>query len=306
MPSWSPAPGQDRRAWEIEVAQIRQQHETLALEAGRIIDGAERRYRGRVDRVEFHTIGTGSDAVAARVYVPEGEGPHPALLVLHGGAWWMGGGTTCFELNDPLCRRLCDEAQAIVVNLDYRLAPEHPFPVQLDDTRAALAWMHADAAGLGIDPARLGVLGMSSGANVAASTVRTLRDEGGPAVLVQVLMMPSLDMTASSPSWQAEPDQREGALRLRQLYLQDVVEPTDPRVSPLLADDFSALPPAVVVVATEDTLRDDGKLYAAALTEAGVQADLHEFVMTHIGGTDEVNELMNQAVVAGVRRHLHP
>ena len=128
------------------------------------------------------------------------QGNGKPILVLHGGAWWMGGGVCCFDLNDPFCRRLCVGLEAIVVNLDYRLAPEHPYPVQLDDARAALAWMAADPAGLGIDADRLGVLGMSSGANVAASTTRTLTETGGPQVKVHVLMMPSLDMTACRPS----------------------------------------------------------------------------------------------------------
>ncbi|MGE0748213.1 MAG: alpha/beta hydrolase [Rhodospirillales bacterium] len=211
--------------------------------------------------------------VPVRVYVPNGggAGPLPAIVYFHGGGWVLGSVAT----HDVYARCLADAASAVVVSVDYRLAPEHRFPAAADDSFAAVRWVAANAASLGIDAARIGVAGDSAGGNLATVVCQMARDTGGPALAVQVLQYPTVDLTADTPSrkqfatghlltaaamnWFAE------------TYLNSAAERTDPRASPSLARDLSRLPPAIVVTAECDILRDEGKAYADKLAAAGVK-----------------------------------
>jgi len=304
FPSPKPREGQEPAHWRTEVAQLRAQNDAQALESARCRHADVDSLLVPVAKVAFHSIDGEDATVAARVYVPATAGPHPALVLLHGGAFWMGGGSTGYELNDHMCRRICAQAEVVVVNLDYRLAPEHPFPAQYDDVAAAFEWLVKDPDSLGIDPDRLGLMGISSGGNAAASTALALAALGQQLSL-QLLLAPCLDLTGSSPSIQEDPIWVAGSAILRDMFLQGVVEPDDARVSPALAPSFVGVAPAVVVVGTHDPLRDDGKRYVAALEEAGIGTELHEFVMTHTDATAEVSELVDVALVDAVRRYLH-
>jgi acetyl esterase len=208
--------------------------------------------------------------VTVRVYRPAARAPLPLVVFFHGGGWVIGDVASY----DPFCHHLAVLTPAVVVSVEYRLAPEHPFPAGLSDCEAAVRWAAAHAAELGTN-GRLAVAGDSAGGNLAAVVARRARDAGGPPISFQLLCYPVTDATGSSPS---VAENAEGYLLTRadmewfcRHYLQGA-DPKDPDVSPLFADDLSDLPPARVVTAEYDPLRDEGEAYAARLAEAGVPA----------------------------------
>ncbi len=219
--------------------------------------------------------GPGGD-VPARIYRPEGDGPAPVLVWYHGGGWVIGD----VETSDPTARKLCRRAGVVVVSVDYRLAPEHPFPAAPDDAWAALTWVADHIAEHGGDPARLAVGGDSAGGNLAALMAIRARDEGGPALRHQLLVYPATDLTMSHPSIT---ENGEGYFLTQATmnwftdhYLgadRQHGDPTAPAVSPLVAEDLSGLAPAQVLTAEFDPLRDEGAAYAARLAEAGVPVE---------------------------------
>jgi acetyl esterase len=305
LPPVVPAEGQTEKDWLAAVARVRAQHDIAALEGNRL-SGYDDRERVAVGSVTFHQVPVpGGGTVTARAYRPEGPGPFPAVMVLHGGAWWLAGGAVNFDANDITCRRTCVDAGVIVVNLDHRLAPEYPWPHQTDDALAGLRWLAADPDGLGIAGDRLAVLGMSSGGNLAASAVLQTHLSGGPQVRVQVLQAAPLDLTGGSESLATDPVFAMIAPLVRDIYLQGRVEPSDPRVSPLLAEDLAGMPPTALFVGTEDALRDDSRRYAARLKEAGVPVELHEFVMAHSIAPEEVVDAVFALTAKTLRQYLH-
>ncbi len=223
--------------------------------------------------------------IPVRIYVPEGEGPHPGVVFFHGGGWVIGD----LDSHDPLCRELASGAGCVVVAVHYRLAPEDRFPAATDDALAATRWVAEHAAELGIDPARLAVAGDSAGGNLAAVTALRVRDEGGPALRFQLLIYPVTDCRMGHPSME---ENAEGYLLTRDTmrwfighYLGDGGDPADPLASPLLAEDLSGLPPAHIIVAEYDPLRDEGIAYGERLRDAGVDVTvsnhagmIHSFV----------------------------
>jgi len=219
------------------------------------------------------------DGIPARHYEPpEPGGPHPLLVYYHGGGFLYGD----LDTHDGVCRILCRHAGAHVLAVDYRLAPEHPFPAAVDDARAALRWAYDNAERLGADPGRIAVGGDSAGGNLAAVTSQLAARDGGPAPALQLLIYPATDFTVKRRSrvlfgegfllTDAEMDWFEDN------YL-GVERPNanDPRASPLLADDLSGLAPAFVVTAAFDPLRDEGEAYAEALKRAGTPATIRRF-----------------------------
>lgn len=215
----------------------------------------------------------------ARHYAPaELGGPHPLLVYFHGGGFLYGD----LDTHDGVCRLLCRHAGAHVVAVDYRLAPEHPFPAAVEDARAALAWAHAHAAGLGADPRRVGVAGDSAGGNLAAVVSQLAARDGGPAPVLQLLFYPVTDFTRRRRSRDLF---AEGFLLtdsemdwFETNYLGPAkAEAHDPRASPLLAQDLSGLAPALVVTAAFDPLRDEGEEYAQMLRAAGTPTTLRRF-----------------------------
>ncbi len=211
--------------------------------------------------------------IALRLYRPEGIAtPAPALLYLHGGGWTIGD----LETHDVVCRTLAVQARVAVVAVDYRLGPEHRFPAAVDDSIAAIEWLHREAAALAIDPGRLAVGGDSAGGNLAAVVALALRDRDSLVRLRhQLLIYPATDMRAVAPSHRTNGEgyllTRDSIAYYRSHYL-DPDQYADWRASPLLHPDLSALPPALVLTAGFDPLRDEGRQYADALSAAGTPA----------------------------------
>ena len=207
--------------------------------------------------------------IPVRVYRPTAEGPLPVVVYFHGGGFVIGD----LDTHDASCHRLAAGVPAVVVSVDYRLAPEHRFPAAVEDCDAATRWVSAHAAELGADPGRLAVAGDSAGGNLAAVVARHARDAGGPPIAFQLLIYPGVDFTGSFPS---HVENGEGYLLdtdTMQFFLGNYLgdaDPRDPDASPYFAEDLSGLPPAFVLTAGFDPLRDEGEAYAARMQEAGV------------------------------------
>jgi acetyl esterase len=211
--------------------------------------------------------------VVVRLYRPTFE-PRPLVVFLHGGMWTIGD----LDSHDRACRRLSASAQSAVLAVDFRRAPEHPWPAAVEDVTHAVRWAFDHQAELtGADRA-LVIAGDSSGGNLAALACLRLRDEGGPLPKAQILAFPNTDLTLSQPSvtdkatgWGLSVDDVAWGA---ELWVPDPALRADPKVSPLHATNLSGLPPAIIVTAEHDPLRDEGDLYAAHLTAAGVPVQL--------------------------------
>jgi acetyl esterase/lipase len=209
--------------------------------------------------------------IAIRIYCPIGDSGQPVLVYFHGGGLVMGSNHS-FE---PLARALASASGATVVAVDYRLAPESAPPAQFDDAFAATEWASRNADGLGLDAGRLAVIGDSAGGSLAAAVALASRDRGGPAICAQVLLYPGLDRDMTAPSITAMTDgpllARDDIDYMHTLADGDAGPPTDPYLVPAYAADLSGLPPAIVVTAGCDPIRDWGERYADRLRDAGVQ-----------------------------------
>jgi len=211
--------------------------------------------------------------VPARVYRPEADGPVPTIVFLHGGGFVIGD----LETHDDHARLLCRDVAAVVLSVDYRLAPEHRWPAGLEDCLAATRWAFEHVDELGGDAARVAVGGDSAGGNLSAAVCLALRDAGGPQLAAQLLLYPATDFEEAS----AHPSREENAegyflteddMRwFGEQYVPEGADRRDPALSVLHAPDLSGLPPAVVATAEYDPLRDEGEAYADALAAAGVQ-----------------------------------
>lgn len=230
-----------------------------------------------VARVEERSVATPHGAVPLRVYWPRTAGQGlPLVVYFHGGGWVI-----CdLDSHDGLCRAMTNATDSIVVSVGYRRAPEHPFPAAAEDAYAATVWVAQHAEELGGDPQRISVAGDSAGGNLAAVTALMARDRGGPELAFQLLVYPITDCDFTTTSYQ---ENAEGYYVTRAAmewywrhYLQDA-DGTHPHASPLRADDHSGLPPAHVVTAEYDPLRDEGEAYAAALQEAGVPVTVRRY-----------------------------
>ena len=304
-PPVTPAPGQSVQSWAAEVAAHRAHHDAVAVGFSTLVPPVAPSTHPAAAAVHISAavVPVSDDGVqAAKIYRPAGDADRPGLLLLHGGGWWMGGGVTAFSIGDVLCRRLAAELDVVVVNFDYRLAPEHRFPAGLDDAEAAIDWIVANAAQLGVDPHRLAVYGISSGGNLAAALAHRLRTTDR-ALCLAVLQVPVLDLRFTSASIQADPDALETDL-LRDLYLEPGTPVDDPEVSPALATDVAGLPPTIVVIGNRDSLRDDGVLHAETLDAGGVECTLLRYEMTHAISTPDVAEAWVSDVITHGRRIL--
>jgi acetyl esterase len=215
--------------------------------------------------------------IPVRVYRPTEEPQLPVLVWLHGGGWTLGS----VEMHDPIARNIANAAGCVVVSVDYRLAPEHPYPAPLDDAFAALQWVAGHAAEIGGDATRLAVGGDSAGGNLAAVCALLARDAGAPRLALQVLVYPVTDHGFATASYR---DNGKGYLleeaQMRwfyDCYTRGGADPTDWRISPLQAPSFENVAPALVVTAEFDPLRDEGEAYAHALERAGVTATLRNY-----------------------------
>jgi acetyl esterase len=228
-----------------------------------------------VARIEATAVPGPAGAIPARLYVPAEDARGRGLLIYyHGGGWVVGD----LDTHDPVCRFFAREADVTVLAVEYRRAPEHRFPAAVDDALAAARWAAREADSLGIDPARLAVAGDSAGGNLAAVVAQRATREGGPRLAAQLLVYPVTDVSRKHPSYslfregffltEAEMDWYRGH------YLPDDAAARDPRASPLLAPDLRGLPPAMVLTAGFDVLRDEGEAYARRMEEAGVRVAL--------------------------------
>ncbi|KNZ34335.1 MAG: acetyl hydrolase [Methylibium sp. NZG] len=227
-------------------------------------------------------------SIPLRLYRPlkQGVGATPVLVYFHGGGWVIGD----LDTHDTLCRQLANGAGIAVISVDYRLGPEHRFPAAVDDSIAATRWVHAHAAELGLDAGRIAVGGDSAGGNLAAVVALTLRGDASLRLAYQLLIYPATDMRRTAPS---HTHNGQGYLLTRDTldyfhdhYISNPAHDLDWRASPLLHPDHSGLPPALVLTAGYDPLRDEGLQYAQALTEAGTRCthlcferQIHGFIL---------------------------
>jgi acetyl esterase len=244
--------------------------EQLTVEQNREAIMNMRELAGPAEEVETVTD-VSADGIPVRFYTPAGEKPLPVLVFFHGGGWVIGN----LDSHDAVCRQLANRAGCVVVSVDYRLAPENPFPAAVDDAYAATAWIARNASAYGGDGSRLAVGGDSAGGNLTAVVTQLARDRGGPAIRFQLLIYPAVDATDDSPSMTENAD---GYFLTRALidwfmahYNAD--DRRNPLMSPALATDLSGLPPALVITAEYDPLRDQGAAYAKKLADAGVQVE---------------------------------
>lgn len=228
-------------------------------------------------RVENLSIDLPGRTLAARLYVPNGATDTPPLIAFfHGGGWVLGG----LDTHDATCRELAEDSGAAVLSVDYRLAPEARYPAAAEDCYDATCWARDNAATLCIDGARLAVAGDSAGGNLAAAVSLMARDRGGPALRHQLLIYPVTDADFATPSYTAN---GSGAYFLSTSamqwfwshYLGDTPAAAAPLARVLHTSDLSALPPATVITAQYDPLRDEGDAYAQRLSQAGVPTDHH-------------------------------
>jgi acetyl esterase len=223
-----------------------------------------------VAKVEDRSIPGPGGQIPVRIYTPQGSGPFPILVYFHGGGWVIGN----VDTHDPTCRTLTNAAGCVVVSVDYRLAPEHKFPAAVDDCYAATQWVAANAAAINGDSSRIAIGGDSAGGNLTAVVAIEAREQGGPPLVFQLLVYPVTDYSFSTPSYRDNADgyllTKDSMVWFWDHYLRSEADGQDYRASPLRASDLTGLPPALVITAEYDPLRDEGEAYAARLQESGV------------------------------------
>ena len=251
--------------WLLPIAEVRQAFRNLWTPT---ITGEPVSIR----RIEDVTISDEAGGIPARAYTPDGRDRCPIMLYFHGGGYIKGG----IEESDAFWRNLARVTRHIVLSIDYRLAPEHPFPAALDDAVTATVWAATHATELGGTRDPVVVCGESAGGNLAAVACLRLRSDPRVAIRYQVLLQPVVDFTLSFPSVALPSTEclvpREDLAWYYRTYCNDQCDPKDPRVSPIFAEDLSGLPAALIVAAEYDTLRDEAQAYADRLQAAGVAA----------------------------------
>jgi acetyl esterase len=230
-----------------------------------------------VAHIEDRRVPGPAGEIPVRVYRPKRGATLPALVYFHGGGWVIGS----VETHDGSCRDLANRIGCVVVSVGYRLAPEHPYPAAAEDCYAATKWVSENAAELGVDPARIGIGGDSAGGNLAAAVALMARDRGGPALRHQLLVYPVTDADFSRASYR---ENAAGYLLTTKAmewfwghYVPDPAQRQDAYAAPLRAADLSGLPPAFVLTAEYDPLRDEGEALARRLEQAGVKTRLTRY-----------------------------
>ncbi len=253
--------------------------------------------------VEDRTIPGPHAPLPIRIYTPEGDGPFPMLVFFHGGGFFIGS----IDTHDPVCRELAARSGWLVVSVEYRLAPEHPFPAAADDCFSALQWCAAEAASISGDPSRVAVGGDSAGGNLAAVSALRARDEGGPELLLQVLIYPVTDAGCATDSMTRNGEgyflTSSGMQMSWSLYTPDVATRDHPYASPLRGD-LAGVAPALVITAEFDPLVDEGEAYTKRLADAGVAVEvtrydgmIHGFVQM-LAVTPRATDAIDQAAAA--------
>jgi acetyl esterase len=231
-----------------------------------------------VARVQDRKIAGPNGEVPIRIYTPSGDGPFGALVYFHGGGWVVGS----IEMTDLPCRMITNAAGCVTVSVDYRLAPENKFPAGPEDCYAATKWVAENAAAIGCDAKRIAVSGSSAGGNLAAAVALMARDRGGPRIAYQLLIYPATQRELDTPSQKQFAE--DGYILSRadmewfwRHYLASDADATNPYACPARAKTLAGLPPAMVITAEFDPLRDEGEAYAARLREEGIATVLQRY-----------------------------
>ncbi len=223
-----------------------------------------------VAKVEDRTIPDPGGQIPVRIYTPEGSGPFPGLAWYHGGGWVVGN----LDTADATARQLCVSSSCVVVSVDYRLAPETKFPGAADDCYAATQWLAENSASLNVDSRSIAVGGDSAGGNLAAVVSLMARDRGGANIAFQLLVYPVTERNFETVSYHENGEgyqlSRDGMIWYWDHYLAQDADAANPYAAPMMASDLTGLPPALVITAEFDPLRDEGEAYARRLAEAGV------------------------------------
>ncbi|MDO7833429.1 alpha/beta hydrolase [Sphingobium sp. HBC34] len=262
--------------------------------------------------VEVRKVPAGDGhAVPVRIYRPSSPRPHAVLISMHGGGWVRGS----LDADEFRCHLIAHDSGCAVVSVDYRLAPEYPFPVPLEDCLAVTEWVAAQAAALGFDPDRIGIAGDSAGGNLATAVAMIARDRGGPDLQCQILLYPVCDHDFDRPSY-LENAQGKLLTRAHMMWFWDQyagqADRNQAHLSPLRADDLRGLPPTLLITVEHDPLRDEGELYASRLREAGNQVEslrmdglIHAFQSVAVQHPRSIESL--KIVTDFAKRHLgHP
>lgn len=250
-----------------------------------------------VARVENRTIPGPAGELPIRIYTPEGDGPFPILVFFHGGGWVI----CSLDTHDGQCRSLTNGAGCVVVSIDYRLAPEHKFPAAPQDCYAATKWVAEHAAEINGDASRIALGGDSAGGNLTAVVAQMVRDQGGPNLVFQLLIYPATNFTARNASLEENSQgyglNSEDRAWYANHYLNSEADTLNPLASPMLAKDLSNLPPALIITAEYDPLRDEGEEYGRLLQKAGVPTTISRYDgMIH--GFFGMSDLLDKAKLA--------
>ncbi|MBC8873647.1 MAG: alpha/beta hydrolase [Planctomycetes bacterium] len=249
-----------------------QQARDQMMVASRFLGPAE-----EVHSVEDREVPGPNGTIPIRLYRPSERTPLPAAVFFHGGCWVMGS----IRTHDGYCRAVANRTGAIVVSVDYRLAPEHKYPAAAEDAFAATSWVSEQAATIGVDPGRIAVMGDSAGGNLAAVVALMARDRDGPPLAFQLLVYPITEFNFDTPSYRENGTgfhlTREIMVWCWNHYLSNELEAYQPYASPSRADDLGNLPPAWILTAEYDPLRDEGETYARKLQDAGVPVTLKRY-----------------------------
>ena len=250
-----------------------------------------------VARVEERMVPGPAGGIRLRLYWPNAAAPAPVIVYYHGGGHVIGS----LDTHDLIARNLCAGTEALVASVDYRMGPEHKFPAAVEDSFAALKWVHAHANELGADPDRIGVHGDSAGANLAAVVALMARDAGTPNLRLQSLVYPVADYGLTGDSYEKFAEgygllTRQAMVWFRNHYLRSPRDAEDWRASPIRVATLAGLAPAIVVTAECDVLHDDGERYAEALGRAGVPVEYKEYpgmIHAFFGMVPVVDDAMN-------------
>jgi len=260
-----------------------------------------------VGSVDDRTIATATGELDMRIFTPVGDGPFPIVMWFHGGGWVIGS----IHEADATCRSLCDKAKAIVICPEYRLAPEHRFPAAADDCYAATRWAADHATAIAANPHAIAVAGDSAGGNLAAVVAQMARERGSPELVFQLLVYPVVCLPSDGRRSYAECGEglfltKSGMEWFTAMYASTTADLANPYLAPLKATDLSGLPPALVITAEFDPLRDEGEEYARRLQHAGVSCALRRFdgqIHAFFGLPDEFDAAMiAHATAAGALR----
>ncbi|SRR5579875_101990 len=257
-----------------------------------------------VARVEDRSVPGPNGPIPIRIYTPDGSAPFPVMVFYHGGGWVIGN----IDSHDALCRKLTNAIGCVTVSVDYRLAPEDKFPAAAEDCYAATVWTSENATALGCDPRRLAVCGDSAGGNLAAVVPLMARDRGKPPIVFQALLYPCTDGSLATGSMKELAEgyflTRDAMVWFWNHYVRDDNDRKNPYAAPIHADNLKGLPPALVITAEYDPLRDEGEAYAAKLKAAGVpvtctryDGTIHGFV-SMADNLDKGKEAIKQVVSA--------